>query len=321
MEEATVPPPAGISVRSMRESDIPAARDVFRVAFGTYLGLPDPKTFAADREYVGTRWRADPAAALVAEAAGALVGSNFATCWGSFAFFGPLTIAPEYWNRGVAQHLLGPTMELFQGWGVRAAGLYTFSHSPKHVTLYQKFGFWPRFLTALMSKPVAGPGAISWSKYSQIDPAERAGALAACRELTDAIFEGLDVSREIVATAGQDLGDTVLLWGGDSLEAFAVCHCGADTEAGARQCYVKFAAARPGAKAEKAFDRLLDACQALAAERGLERIEAGVNLNRSQAYRTMLQRGFRATSLGIAMHRPDAPAYNRPDVYAMDDWR
>jgi GNAT superfamily N-acetyltransferase len=305
----------------MRESDLSAARDVFCVAFGTFIGVPDPQTFAADRDYIGTRWRAEPAAALAAEVNGALAGSNFATRWGSFAFFGPLTVKPEFWNQGVAQQLLGPTMDMFQAWGVSDAGLYTFSNSTKHVALYQKFGFWPRFLTALLSIPVTRPGDVSWLKYSQADPAERAGVLAACRELTDAIFEGLDVSREIVATADQGLGDTVLMWGGDSLEAFAVCHCGAGTEAGAKQCYVKFAAARPGAGAEWRFEHLLDGCQSLAAERGLERMEAGVNLNRSQAYRTMLRRGFRANSLGVAMHRPDSPAYNRPDVYVVDDWR
>jgi GNAT superfamily N-acetyltransferase len=305
----------------MHESDLDAARVIFLVAFGTFIGVPDPQTFAADREYITTRWRADPPAALVAELDGALVGSNFATHWGSFGFFGPLTVKPEFWNRGIAQHLLAPTMDLFDAWGVRDAGLYTFSNSPKHVALYQKFGFWPRFLTALMSMPVTTPGAISGTNYSQLDPSERSAALAACRELTGAIFDGLDVSREIVATADQGLGDTVLIWGGDSLEAFAVCHCGAGTEAGDKRCYVKFGAARPGARAGKSFDHLLDACQSLAAERGLDHVEAGVNLSRSQAYRAMLQRGFRANSLGVAMHRPDSPAYNRPDVYAMDDWR
>ena len=24
---------------------------------------------------------------------------------------------------------------------------------------------------------------------------------------------------------------------------------------------------------------------------------------------------------GVAMHRPDSPAYNRPDVFVVDDWR
>jgi hypothetical protein len=45
-------------------------------------------------------------------------------------------------------------MECFRTWGVQHAGLFTFAHSPKHITLYQKFGFWPRFLTAVMPKPV-----------------------------------------------------------------------------------------------------------------------------------------------------------------------
>jgi hypothetical protein len=54
---------------------------------------------------------------------------------------------------------------------------------------------------------------------------------------------------------------------------------------------------------------------------GLDRMEAGVNLNRSQAYRQMLARGFRTDIQGVAMHRPDLPAYNRADVLLVDDWR
>jgi GNAT superfamily N-acetyltransferase len=314
-------PVAGISVRSMQESDLSPAAAIFRVAFGTFIGLPDPSTFAADRDYVSTRWRADPGAALAAELNGALVGSNFAANWGSFAFFGPLTIKPELWNQGIAQNLLASTMDLFQAWGVSHAGLFTFAHSPKHVNLYQKFGFWPRFLTALMSKPVSHPGGISPPKYSEVSPDEREGALRACRELTDAVFEGLDVTREIQSVQHQSLGDTVLIWGGDSLEAFAVCHCGPGTEAGAKTCYIKFAAVRPGTNAQNSFENLLDACEALGAERGLERMEAGVNLNRGQAYRSMLRHGFRTHGQGVAMHRPDSPAYNRPNVYIVDDWR
>jgi hypothetical protein len=50
-------------------------------------------------------------------------------------------------------------------------------------------------------------------------------------------------------------------------------------------------------------------------------MEAGVNLARRQAYRAMLEQGFRSQIQGVAMHRPDSPAYNRPDVYILDDWR
>ena len=212
------------------------------------------------------------AAALVAEENGKLAGSNFATHWGSFGFFGPLTVRPELWDRHIAQKLLAPTMDLFERWGVRETGLFTFAQSPKHIGLYQKFGFWPRFLTAIMSKS-------HWRetpaiKFSALNEAEQEQALSACRKLTDSIYEGLDATSEIRSVKDQNLGETVLLWGGDSLDAFAVCHCGEGTEAGRKTCYIKFAAVRPGPGAENGFEHLLDGCEALAAERGLQRMEA-----------------------------------------------
>ena len=285
-----------------------------------FLGVPEPESFWADREYVFTRWQADPEGALVAEVNGRLAGSNFVTNWGSFGFFGPLTILPEFWNQRIAQQLLGPTMDLFAKWDVREAGLFTFAHSPKHIALYQKFGFWPRFLTAIMSKS-AESRKVSLVKFSTLSEADKNQAIGACRKLTDSIYEGLDVTSEIRAVENQSLGETLLLWGADSLDAFAICHCGEATEAGRNTCYIKFAAARLGPHSERMFERLLDGCETLAAERGLHRMEAGVNLNRSQAYRQMLARGFRTDIQGVAMHRPDLSAYNRAEVLLVDDWR
>lgn len=310
-----------VSVRQMRKDDVAVASSIMQSAFATFLGAPDPNTFWDDRDYVGTRWATDPNAALVAEADGVLVGSNFATSWGSFGFFGPLTVRPELWNQGIAQRLLGPTMELLQSWGVRQTGLFTFAQSPRHVNLYQKFGFWPRFLTAIMSKRASRRTGSAWSAYSKLGESERMQVLNACREVTGSIFEGLDLSTEIRAVHGQQLGDTVLIWSGDTLQAFAICHCGAGTEGGRNTCYIKFGAVRAASGAEQRFDTLLEACESLAAGRGLERIEAGVNLGRGQAYRRMLARGFRTDVQGVAMQKPDAPAYNRPEVYVIDDWR
>ena len=309
-----------VSVRPMQQGDLEEARRIFRLAFGTFIGVPEPETFWADREYVFTRWRTDPHAALVAEVGGKLAGSNFATHWGSFGFFGPLTIHPEFWDRGVAQRLLGPTMDLFSKWGVREAGLFTFAHSAKHVGLYQKFGFWPRYLTAIMSKSVERRGD-SLVKFSTLGEDEQKHSLKECRKLTDSIYEGLDVTSETRAVREQRLGETLLLWDHDSLDALAVCHCGAGSEAGSETCYIKFAAVRPGPNAKGLFDRLLDGCETLATERQLNRIEAGVNLSRREAYRQMLGRGFRTDIQGVAMHKPDSPGFNRADAYVIDDWR
>ncbi len=321
-ERAPSGAPVEVTVRPLREDELGEADRIVRLAFGTFLGLPDPLAFMGDAGFVRSRWRADPATAFAAEAGGELVGTNFATDWGSFGFFGPLTVRPDLWDRGVARRLLEPTMALFEQRGTRHLGLFTFPQSPKHLGLYQTFGFWPRFLTPVMSKAVGGRrDAAGWSGYSAVPERERDGWLGACRELTDAIYGGLDLTGEIRAVQEQGLGETVLIGGGERLDGFAVCHCGPGTEAGGGACFVKFGAARPGPDAGEAFERLLDACEGLAAARGLARLVAGVNTGRREAYRRMLARGFRADLVGVAMERPDEPGYNRPDVYAIDDWR
>lgn len=236
------------------ESDLAAATRVMQRAFGTFLGAPDPDRFMTDRNYVRSRWRADPSAALTAVVDGKVVGSNLVTAWGSVGFFGPLTVAPEWWNRGVASRLLEPTLALFTDWNTAHTGLYTFPHSPKHVGLYQKFGFSPRFLTAVMTRPVDGhDDARAPDLAASVGSDEGSGVLQQCRTLTHAIHDGLDLEREIRAVATQQLGETVLVWDGDRLGAFAVCHLGADTEAGAGGCYVKFWGGTAGARRERSF--------------------------------------------------------------------
>ena len=311
-----------LRVRSLAEADLAEAKSIFHLAFGTFLGLPDPTQFLQDRDYIRTRYHADPEAALAATIDEQLVGTNFATNWGSVGFFGPLTVRPDFWDRGVAKRLLEPTMELFDRWGTKHAGLFTFAHSTKHIGLYQKFGFWPRFLTAIMSMQVRRiePQAQAL-KYSELIGAERDNCIDACRQLTNGVYEGLDVQSEIHAVANQALGDTLLLWDDSRLQGFAVCHCGRDTEAGQDTCYVKFGAVQPGPSAEQSFDRLLDACESFAFTRGLSRLEAGVNLERHNAYQQLLARGFRTAIQGVAMHRPNDPGYNHSDVYLIDDWR
>jgi predicted N-acetyltransferase YhbS len=102
-----------ITIRQLRENDLPDADRVFRLAFGTFIGLPDPMAFAGDADHVRTRWLVDPAATLGAESANELIGSNFLTNWGSVGFFGPLTIRPDFWDRGVASRLLEQTIDIF----------------------------------------------------------------------------------------------------------------------------------------------------------------------------------------------------------------
>lgn len=313
-------------VRPLVEHDLDEADRIIRLAFATFLGLPaGDDARLGDTAMARTRWATDPSAVLVARHEGKVIGSNFAANWGSFGFFGPLTVDPEYLNRGVGQELLIPTMEIFRRWGMRHLGLFTFPHSPKHMALYQKFGFWPRDLVAIMAKevgPVPDTAPADTSLFSEAQPEYRAQLLAACREVTDLIFEGLDLEREIGAVACQGLGDTILVRDGSRLAAFAVCHAGPGTEAGTGACYVKFAAVRPDFRAGHNFAGLLDAVGRFACSTGAHKILAGVNLARREAFQELFARGFRTDLQGVAMETGGSTSgYNRAGVYILDDWR
>jgi GNAT superfamily N-acetyltransferase len=314
-----------IKIGPLKRSELEEADRIVRLAFGTFLGLPNPLDFMGDRTFMIPRWHSAHVKVIAAREGSRLIGSNIVTRWGSFGFFGPLTILPEYWDRGVAQRLLEATMTVFGQWALRHTGLFTFAQSAKHVGLYQKFGYWPRYLTAIMTQaPEADPARQAKRKapvlLSTLPTRQREQAILACRKLTHRIDKGLDLTGEIDAVLAQRAGDVVLTYTRGAIDAFAVCLNGAGSEGGEKTCYIKFGAARSGRAAGKRFDELLDACEDFAASRGAI-IEAGTNLAREDAYRRMRSRGYRVVIQGVAMQRPHADGFNRSDAYVIDDWR
>jgi GNAT superfamily N-acetyltransferase len=315
-----------IRIGPLKETEIEEADRIVRLAFGTFLGMPNPLEFLGDRHMIAPRWHSSHVKVLAARENERLIGSNVATRWGSFGFFGPLTVLPEYWSRGVAQQLLSETMKVFQRWRLHHTGLFTFPHSTKHVALYQKFGYWPRYLTAIMTHTPESK-AVRHSKNSRasallssLTKRELKLAIQACATLTHKIDKGLDLSDEIEAALEQRTGDVVLTYTRGALDAFAICLNGPGSEGGEKTCYIKFGAARSGAGAGERFDRLLHGCDQFAGSRGLT-IEAGVNFAHEDAYRRMRAHGYRTTMQGVAMQRPHAEGFNRADAYVIDDWR
>jgi GNAT superfamily N-acetyltransferase len=319
-------------IRSLRDADIKEAYTIFRLSFGKFLGLPDPMSFSGDANIIGTRFRADPSLSLAAEVDGNFIGSNFIANWGSVGIFGPLTIHPDYWDKGIAKLLLDKTMELFKQLKTKHIGIFTFSHSPKHIYRYQKYDFWPRFLTSVMSKPIRPHNAmiktqnnISWTKYSDIQKGQTSDVLGNCYSLTGSIYNGLDLKLEIASVANQDLGDTILLIDNKNktLTGLAICHCGPNTEAGTDTCYIKYGCVKGSEdKSESAnFDYLLKSCEQFATSQGLSKLTVRVNIGNLAAYRKVISIGFRTEFQGVMMTKNNDPGYHIEDVYAVDDWR
>jgi predicted N-acetyltransferase YhbS len=311
---------ANLTIREMRESDLPAADRIFRLAFGTWFELPDPMQFRGDAALFEPRLRANPDGGLVAEAEGAIVGLGFASRWGSLGVLGPIAVLPHLWRQGVARQLIGPTLENFARWQCELVGLFTFPQSATHMRLYQDFGFWPRHLTPVMAKQVAA-AAPAQGALSLAAMRDRASLVAACRDLAGAVFPGLDLGGEIATVLDAKIGDVIALADGSQVDGFAICHTGAGSEGGTKGLYVKFAVVRSGGGAAERLSRLIAACEAFAARRGIAQISAGVSTGRHHAYRLLVALGFRTQLMGVQMHRPWQEGYDRPDIFALDDWR
>ncbi|GAA4552611.1 GNAT family N-acetyltransferase [Pseudonocardia xishanensis] len=271
-----------MEIRALHEGDLDAADRVLRRAFAALLGRDEQR----DTDLVRTRWSAPHVVALGAFDGPGLVGSVFVTGWGSVGFVGPLSVEPSLWGRGIGSALFAAADGRLAGMVHR--GLFTFAHSPAHHRLYQRFGYWPRFLTALMSSPVApAPAGVAWSVGSAAD---RADLDAGAARLAGTVFPGLDVRGEIATVLDQKIGDVLVLGPVADPTGLAVVHDGPGSEAGSGLAYVKVALVRPGAGAD--FARLVDACLGHAAAIGADRLVVGVNTARHRAYRHLGERGF-----------------------------
>ncbi|HWL81432.1 MAG TPA: GNAT family N-acetyltransferase [Roseomonas sp.] len=308
------------TIRPMTAQDLEAADRVLRLAFGTEFGLPDPMRFLGDADLLRPRWHTHPTGCLIAEAGGEILGSVAVMDWGSLAVLGPLSVRPDCWNRGLARRLLAAALSAAEAWGARRTALYTQPSSPRHLRLYEEGGFLSRHLIAVMARPVeAATSAAPPLLFSQLQPERQDEVLSGCRRITGAALEGLDLSREIRATAAQRLGDTILLEAGGAIIGFALYHTGPGSEAGSGTLALRFAAVRPGDAA--GFQTLLAAVAAQAARCGARRLQASVTHARRDAYAMLKAEGFRTELSGVAMTRPDADDYDARESLILEEWR
>jgi GNAT superfamily N-acetyltransferase len=314
---------SGLTVRPLRADDLADADRINRIAFGTFFGLEDPSKFRGDGQSIPGRFLANPDGAFGAELDGELVACGFVMDWGSVGILGPLTVDVDRWGKGIGHAMMDEMVGWMDRRGFALQGLFTHPQSPTHIRLYESYGYRMQRITGVMAKEVPADAGFpdGAGLYSDVPASDREAVLSACRDVTDSIYPGLDLAREITTIGEKRLGDTLLVRRDGQIVAVACCHQGAGTEAGSAQALVKVAAVRSGPEAAADFDCLLAAVEAFAASRGVTRLVAGTNAGRAECYEAMLAAGFKTWMNGVAMHRPAGDGYNRPGVFAIDDWR
>lgn len=311
---------AKLEIRTLLAEEARDADQIMKRAFGTFLGLHEPENFAGDSSHVRSRWRVNPDQVIGGFHEGELIGSNVVTRWGSFGFFGPLSIDPKFWGQGFASMLMEPIIDRLTSWGLAASGLFTFPNSTKHISLYEKFGFYSSYLTIILAKKLESNLEEKVTQgFDRIPHCLEDETLGTCHVISDSIFEGLDLGDELLGTTREGLGEVLVTETGN---AFAICHSGKASEAGSGASYIKFGGVRTGVRdAANEFHGLMDLCETHASVTGGKTLIAGINAGRREAYKILRGRGYLPVTTGLSMVKPGNHPFSSPELFVIDDWR
>jgi predicted N-acetyltransferase YhbS len=205
-----------IKIRRVRKGDLAKVRDVIEQAFGDFFERQmgtRPRLVFGGSQYVHHRWLMEPWGCFVAEEGdGKIVGAALAVIWGTVGLVGPVAVLTNYQNQDIGQQLLTACQGFFEENKATLEGVSTYPNSPKHIMLYQKFGYRPKGLVMLAGKPLdrreivqatrpPKPGLVV-RRYSSLEEAKKKAAMQRVRRITNGIWRGMDLSKEVEIVDG-----------------------------------------------------------------------------------------------------------------------
>ncbi len=324
-----------VQIRRIRKGDLSRVRDVLEQTFGDFLERQlgtRPRQPFGGAQYVHHRWLMEPWGCFVAEDdQSKIVGTAVGVTWGSLGLLGPIAVLTHYQNQDIGQQLIQAVQEFFDENKATLHGVVTYPTSPKHLLLFHKFGYRPKGLTAIMSRAVnradavgtgrAAKNGLAVRRYSALEETKKKAALARFHRITNTIYRGLDVTKEIEIVDGLALGDTLLLERGRDLLGFAVYHAPGVSEAPAGALYVKFLALDPQHRKPEGLEQFVAAVEDLAHQQGLSRVILPVYTRYWQAYSTLLRCGYQIDFTMVRMQRGKPEDYEDGSHLVLDDWR
>lgn len=324
-----------IRIRRVRKGDLSKVRDVIEQAFGDFyerqLGTRPRQVFGG-AQYVHHRWLMEPWGCFVAEEGeGKIIGASIAAVWGSLGLVGPIAVLTTYQNQDIGQQLLKATEGFFDENNATLRGLSTYPQSPKHLLFYQKFGYKPKGLVAITSKELdrreivqetkASKPVIQTRRYSALEEAKKKAMMQRFRTITNQVYRGMEIGKEVEIVDGLALGDTLLLEKGRDLVGFAIYHTPGVSEAPQGALYVKFLVLDPRRKKPEYFHQLMAALEEVAHGAGVQRVIAPVYTTYWPPYQALLERGYRVDFTMVRMKRGKVEEYENSGDFVLDDWR
>jgi hypothetical protein len=121
-----------MEIKALNTSHLTELESLVRVAFAKHIGIPDPNSFNSGAS-LASRFEVAADGAFGTFIDNKLVAAIFCTPWGSFGFFGPLVVLPEYWGRA-SPSVNEKADQFFKEKNIELAGSNIFQQ-PKHLAL------------------------------------------------------------------------------------------------------------------------------------------------------------------------------------------
>ncbi|MBA3340233.1 MAG: GNAT family N-acetyltransferase [Gemmatimonadaceae bacterium] len=237
---------------------------------------------------------AGPGAMLWRDERGQVAAFNVAHLSGVEAWMGPLAVHPDYQGHGVGKAVVAAGLDHLRSSGARVIGLETMPRTMDNIGFYSSLGLLPGHLTLTVTLDGGYASAISGGlrgvRLGSLHADELDDAVGECFSLTERMLPGYDFSREIRLTEELSLGDTLMLWRGDDLCGFAVCHSVPLVEGRVRE---ELRVLKLVARDDEAFNLLVTMLTDHARRSGTRRVAIRMQGYYAEAYHHLVQRGGR----------------------------
>jgi GNAT superfamily N-acetyltransferase len=242
-----------------------------------------------------------------------------------------VAVLTNYHNQTIGQQLIRATQEFFEENKTTLQGVMTYPTSPKHLALYHKFGYQPKYLTAVMSRPLdrgaprpatkLAKGPLTIRRFSTLEETKKKASLVRFHKITNGICRGMDLAKEVEIVDGLALGDTLLLERGRDLIGFAIVHTPGVSEAPTGALYVKYLAIDPPQKRVEHLEQFVAAVEDFGHDLGVQRVILPVYLRYWLAYSTLVRCGYQTDFTMVRMQKGKQEDYEDPTHLVLDDWR
>lgn len=248
-------------IRKMEFKDIEAIKEIDKICFK----VDNKRTTEGILGYM----EASNNSSIVYEEGGKVIGFNFIHIWGSFAWFGPLGVHPEYKNKGIGKALVKETIKILrEDYKVSTIGLNTMPESQYNVGFYMSLGFTPLKLSLSLKKQLdylitSEPIALKKYDVKEIDIREEINYLALREDLnilSREIIDNFDLTSELQLIRNKAFGTILKLEENNTTRGIIICYTKSIREGYSKNLQIKLAIMDNNIDYKEAIDAIINSC-------------------------------------------------------------